>query len=165
MNSSVNAVLVLHSFESCKLEAYPDPGSKDGHPWTIGYGHTGPEVVRGLRWTQREADDVFEEDLVVKGEMPVNRFVRVPLTQGQYDALVCFVFNIGAQAFRDSTLLSMLNEGNYVAAGCQFARWIRNAGKPMLGLVRRRHAELLLWEGRPAKEAIAKAWALTEVPT
>lgn len=152
MRISANGIAVAHYFESCQLVAYPDPGSKDGKPWTIGWGHTGPEVVKGLVWTQAQADAAFENDLL-KFEARVARLVKVPLTQGQYDALVLFDYNTGA--LHSSTLLKLLNAGDYAGAQAQFKRWNKNDGKVMRGLIRRRAAEAALWAGKSGAEAIA----------
>lgn len=152
MRISANGIAVAHYFEQCRLEAYPDPGSKDGRPWTIGWGHTGPEVVKGLKWTQAQADAAFEKDLL-KFEARVARLVKVPLAQGQYDALVLFDYNTGA--LHSSTLLKLLNAGDYIGAQGQFERWNKNDGKVMRGLIRRRAAETALWAGKSGAEAIA----------
>lgn len=152
MRISANGIAVAHYFEQCRLVAYPDPGSKDGKPWTIGWGHTGPEVVKGLVWTQAQADAAFEKDLL-KHEARVARLVTVPLTQGQYDALVLFDYNTGA--LHSSTLLKLLNAGDYAGAQAQFKRWNKNDGKVMRGLIRRRAAEECLFAGMGGAEAIA----------
>lgn len=152
MRISANGIAVAHYFEQCRLVAYPDPGSKDGKPWTIGWGHTGPEVVKGLVWTQAQADAAFEKDLL-KFEARVARLVKVPLTQGQYDALVLFDYNTGA--LDKSTLLKLLNLGAYDAAQGQFKRWNKNDGKVMRGLIRRRAAEECLFAGMSGADAIA----------
>lgn len=154
MRLSSHGIAVAHYFESCKLTAYPDPGSKDGKPWTIGWGHTGPEVVKGLVWTQAQADAVFVQDLD-KFERAVLKYVKVDLTQGQFDALVLLTYNIGADAFGKSTLVRMLNIQNYGAAAYQFERWNKNDGKVMRGLVRRRAAETCLFLGMGGAESIA----------
>ena len=151
MRTSPNGISVAHFYETCKLVAYPDPGSSDGTPWTIGWGHTGPEVVKGLRWTQLQANAAFVADLM-KFEARVERLVKVPLTQGQFDALVLFDFNTGS--LHTSTLLRMLNEKDYAGARGQFARWNKNDGKVMRGLTRRRAAEVALWDGMAAEKAI-----------
>lgn len=152
MRLSPNGVAVAHYFEACKLVAYPDPGSRDGKPWTIGWGHTGPEVVKGLVWTQAQADNVFLSD-VAKFERNVAALVNVNLTQGQFDALVLFDYNTGS--LRTSTLLKLLNAGDYAGAAAQFARWNKNDGKVMRGLIRRRAAEAALWAGKSGTQAIA----------
>lgn len=153
MKTSPAGIKVMHFYESCRLKAYPDPGSKDGKPWTIGWGHTGPEVIPGMKWTQEKADEVFKQDLE-KFEKAVLRVVKVPLTQGQFDALVSFVYNLGASAFSNSTLLKNLNEGDYAGASTEFRRWVRNGGKVMLGLQRRRASEAALFIGEDAETAI-----------
>ncbi|KAF1003974.1 MAG: Lysozyme RrrD [Pseudomonas sp.] len=149
---SDNGVAVLHYFESCKLTAYPDPGSKDGNPWTIGWGHTGPEVVRGLVWTQAQADAALVADLA-KFEARVTRLVSVAISQGQFDALVSFDYNTGS--LNTSTLLKLLNAGDYTGAAAQFARWNKNDGQVMRGLTRRRAAEVALWDGLAGAAAIS----------
>jgi len=151
MNLSSNGITVAHYFEQCKLAAYPDPGSKDGKPWTIGWGHTGPEVVPGLTWSQAQADAAFVAD-ISKFERGVKGLVKVPLTQGQFDALVLFHYNTGALG--TSTLLRMVNAGDLTDARAQFARWNKNDGKVMRGLIRRRAAEEALWLGHNGAEAI-----------
>ena len=154
MKVSKNGIAVMHYFEACELTAYPDPGSKDGKPWTIGWGHTGPEVAKGLRWTQDQADAAFAEDLV-KFENAVSAAVKVSLTQGQFDALVSFAYNLGTGSLKSSTLLRKLNAKDYEGAEAEFARWVKNDGKTMRGLVRRRAAEAALFDGADSKHAIA----------
>lgn len=163
MRLSRNGIAVAHYFESCKLTAYPDPGSRDGKPWTIGWGHTGPEVVKGLVWTQAQADAQFLID-VARFERDVASLVKVPLTQGQFDALVLFAYNVGsdidadkiAEGLGDSTLLRKLNAGDYEGAALEFRKWNKNDGKVMRGLIRRRAAEECLFRGMGGAESIAK---------
>lgn len=162
MRTSAEGVALMHHFESCRLVAYPDPGSKDGHPWTIGWGHTGPEVKKGLVWTQAQADAAFLQDLAAT-EAGVQRLVKVPLTQGQFDALVSFAYNVGldenwngkAEGLGESTLLRKLNAKDYAGAAEQFLRWNKNDGAVMHGLTRRRTAEQSLFQGATARVAIA----------
>lgn len=153
MNVSPNAIAVLHYFESCKLTAYPDPGT-GGAPWTIGWGHTGPEVKPGLKWSQEKADTVFREDLA-RFESGVLSMVRYGVDQAQFDALVCFAYNCGLTALRGSTLLRLFNSNDFVGAAGQFGRWNKAGGKEMKGLTRRRAAERALFEGKNGAEAIA----------
>lgn len=153
MRVSANGIAVLHYFESCRLTAYPDPGT-GGAPWTIGWGHTGPEVVKGLTWTQAKADAVFAQDLA-RFEAGVLEVVRFGVTQAQFDALVCFAYNCGLSALRDSTLLKLFNDGRFDLVPAQFARWNKAGGKEMKGLTRRRAAEVALFQGRDGREAIA----------
>ncbi|RAY96058.1 lysozyme [Enterobacter cloacae] len=164
MKVSHNGIYVIHYFESCKLRAYPDPGSSDGNPWTIGWGHTGPEVTPGLVWTQEQADIIFLNDLK-KFEEGVRSLVTVPLTQGQFDALVSFSYNVGldidsdnvAQGLGDSTLLRKINLLDYEGASMEFHKWNKSNGKIMLGLTRRRVAEEALFNGMNGEQAIKQA--------
>jgi len=144
---------VLKYFENCSLSAYPDPAT-GGAPWTIGWGHTGPEVVRGLVWTQAKADATLLTDLAAR-EMTVSCAVTKSLTQGQFDALVDVVYNLGSGNFQGSTLLRMINAGDMAGALAQFPRWNRAAGAPMRGLTRRRAAEAALFAGKTGTQAIA----------
>ncbi|BBQ24618.1 lysozyme [Aeromonas sp. WP2-W18-CRE-05] len=150
---SVDGVAVAHYFENCKLQAYPDPGSKNGEPWTIGRGHTGPEVQPGLVWTQAQADAAFLVD-IARFERDVLSLVKVPVNQGQFDALVLFSYNVGSKALESSTLLRKLNAGDYDGAAVEFRRWNKNDGKVMRGLTRRRAAEECLFMGMNGSEAI-----------
>lgn len=135
---------LIQSYESCRLEAYPDPGSLDGKPWTIGWGHT-VEVNKGDVCTQEQADQWFEEDISIY-EKGITRLVTAKLSQNKFDGLVSFVYNIGLGAFEKSTLLRLLNESNYMGASEQFKRWVLGSnGKPLLGLIRRREAERKLF--------------------
>lgn len=155
-------IIVGKFYEGCRLEAYPDPGSANGHPWTIGYGHTGPEVVPGLEWTQEQADAHFPIDCGA-AERDVLKLVTAPLTQGMFDALVLFTLNCGsdidadsiAEGLGDSTLLRKLNDLDYKGAAEEFPKWCKNDGKIMKGLKRRRAAEVVLFNGGTAQEAIA----------
>ena len=169
MKTSTNGVQVMHYFERCVLTAYPDPGSKDGLPITIGWGDTGPDVVRGLVITQDEADARFARRLSREFEPGVTSLVKVPLTQGQFDALVCFAYNVGldidadtkAEGLGDSTLLRMVNAGDFAGAAGQFAAWNKNDGRVMLGLRRRRAAEQALFRGLSGDQAIAVGAAIS----
>ncbi|PUB36620.1 lysozyme [Pseudomonas sp. GV105] len=153
MRTSQNGIAVLKHFESCSLSAYPDPAT-GGAPWTIGWGHTGPEVVPGLVWTQAKADAQLLADLSAR-ELTVSCAVTGGLDQGQFDALVDFVYNLGAGNFEGSTLLKLVNAGDMSGAAAQFARWNRAAGKPMRGLTRRRAAEAALFSGKTGTQAVA----------
>jgi lysozyme len=129
--------------EGCRLAAYPDPGT-GGEPYTIGWGHCGPEVVPGLRITQAEADRLLLEDLA-RFEKAVDGLVRVPLSGNEFSSLCVFVYNIGIDAFKRSTLLKVLNAGDRVGCARQFLLWTKANGRVMPGLVMRRQAESLLF--------------------
>ena len=119
MNISDNGVTKIRQREGEKLVSYLDT---KGIP-TIGVGHTGPEVKLGMRITPGQSMAYLKSDLKT-AEDAVNKNVKVALTQNQYDALVSFVFNVGVRAFTTSTLLKVLNMGNYAEAAAQFNRWV-----------------------------------------
>ena len=149
MARKVNRETIEHvkRWEGMKLTAYPDPGSRDGTPWTIGHGHTSDgfmKVERGMSITPKQAEDALEFDLN-ETAAAVDELVKVELTDNQFGALVSFAFNVGVGAFRKSTLLKKLNKGDYAAVPSELARWTRNDGKVMKGLVNRRAAEAGLW--------------------
>lgn len=144
MKISDKGLALIKSYEGCELEAYPDPGT-GGEPWTIGVGHTGG-VLPGQRITAEEAEQLLESD-VEKFERCVEEMLEVDVTQGQFDALVCFAFNVGCKALRGSTLLKLVNAEEFDAAAKQFGRWTKAGGATMAGLVRRRAAEATLFSG------------------
>lgn len=123
--------------------AYPDPGSADGRPWTIGWGSTGPEVKQGVVWTQAQCDARFDID-VVRYVREVAAFLGgAATTPNQFDALVSFHYNTGKIA--GSTLGRLHKAGDHAGAAAEFARWIYNDGKPMAGLKNRRADEARLY--------------------
>jgi lysozyme len=136
---SKNGLHLTEQFEGCKLTAYPDPAT-GGAPWTIGYGHTGPDVHTGLTITQEKAEELLMQD-TQKAAAAVNAKVTGDITQEEFDALVDFVFNVGAGNFAASTLLKKVNAGDIHGAAAEFEKWDMAAGKHMAGLLRRRHAE------------------------
>lgn len=143
MKTSQAGIDLIKRFEGLELTAYPDPGT-GGEPWTIGYGHTGG-VKPGDKVTEAEAEEILRQDLR-KFEDCVNAYVAVPITQGQFDALVSFAFNVGCGALKSSTLLRLLNNGDSEAAAQQFIRWNKAAGRVLAGLTRRREAERDLFQ-------------------
>lgn len=153
MRTSPNGIVVLKYFENCSLSAYPDPAT-GGEPWTIGWGHTGSEVTRGLVWTQAKADSQLLTDLSSR-EMAVSCAVTTSINQGQFDALAVFTYNLGIGNLQNSTLLRLVNADNMDGAMAQFPRWNRADGKPMRGLTRRRAAEAALFAGKTGTQAIA----------
>jgi len=138
---SPSGMTLIKTFEGLRLKAYLCPA---GVP-TIGYGHTG-SVKLGDTITAAHAEHLLREDLR-RFEAAIDRLVAVPLTQGQFDALVSFTFNVGTAAFQRSTLRRVLNTGEYDAVPSQFKRWVYGDPKkpPLLGLLRRRHAEIARW--------------------
>lgn len=140
MRYSLNGLHLTEQFEGLRLRAYPDPAS-GGAPWTIGYGHTGPDVHAGLVWTPQQAEAELKRD-IGRAESNVNAVVqRTDLSQGEFDALVDFAFNCGCRNLDGSTLLRLVNAGNFAAAANEFERWDRGDGKVVAGLLRRRLAE------------------------
>ncbi|ENW97322.1 lysozyme [Acinetobacter dispersus] len=137
--SQVGINLIV-SFEDLKLDAYDDGVGV----WTIGYGTTvypnGVKVKQGDTCTLGQAKEYFAHDLN-RFEKAVNQSVKVSINQNQFDALVSLTYNIGEQAFKDSTLLAKLNKGDYIGAAEQFPRWNKGGGKVLKGLVRRRAVE------------------------
>jgi lysozyme len=133
---SEQGLLLIKDSELCRLDSYQDPVGV----WTIGYGHTGPEVKEGLHITQDAAEALLLSDLETVEKCIANS-VSVNLTQGQYDALCSFVFNLGCSALRNSTLLRLLNAGDDIGAAEQFKRWDHAGGKVLSGLTKRREAE------------------------
>ena len=143
MEYSKDGLHLTERFEGCRLSAYPDPGS-GGDPWTIGYGHTGPEVVDGLVITQEEAEQYLAQD-IKRSEANVNAVVHVELTQEEFDALVDFAFNCGCRNLDSSTLMRKLNAGDYEGASQEFIKWDMAAGHHMAGLLKRREAEAAMF--------------------
>lgn len=149
MTRTVNRETIEHvkRWEGLKLTAYPDPGSRNGEPWTIGFGHVSDghmKVYRGLTITPAQAEAALEYDLN-ETAAAVESLVMVDLTDNQFGALVSFAFNVGIGAFKKSTLLKKLNRGDYAAVPGELAKWKFNDGKVMQGLINRRAAEAGLW--------------------
>ena len=138
MKLSENGQNLIKEFEGLKLKAYRCSSNK----LTIGYGHTGKEVFEGMTITKEEADIFFKYD-IVRFENAVKRLVKVPLNQNQFDALVSFTFNCGedAKGLGGSTLLKLLNAGDYTGAAEQFKRWVYSGNVVSLGLQKRRKIE------------------------
>lgn len=143
---------LIKKWEKLKLVAYlPTPDDV----WTIGWGHT-MGVKQGDKITKVQAQEFFIQDKQW-AEDAVNQRVKVPLTQEQFDALVSLVFNIGANAFSRSTLLKKLNRKDYQGAADQFNVWVKQKGKTLTGLVRRRAEERSYFLSGMSKEGPASA--------
>jgi lysozyme len=133
---------LTRSFEGLRLEAYQDSAGV----WTIGYGHTGPEVHPGQRISEVEAEALLRSDLATAVQC-ARRAVQVDLVQHQFDALVDFCFNVGRGNLLGSSLLRYVNQGAFDIAVVQFGLWVHAGGKVVAGLVRRRAAEAALFSG------------------
>lgn len=144
MKTSQAGIDLIKQFEGVRLESYVCPAGV----LTVGVGHTSaagsPKVVPGMKITYQEANAILANDLV-KYEDAVDRLVKVPLTQNQFDALVSFTFNVGEGALAKSTLLKKLNAGDYDAVPAELMKWTKGGGKELPGLVRRRRAECAMW--------------------
>nr|WP_042675308.1 lysozyme [Methylobacterium sp. B34] len=145
MTQKINAagLAIVKEFEGLRLDAYPDPGT-GGDPWTVGYGHTGPEVRRGLKITKAQADEYLKKDLE-KFERHVAQMVQVEITDNMFSALVSLCYNIGPGNLGKSTLIRSLNVEDFNRAQAEFSKWNRAAGRVMPGLTRRREAEAKLF--------------------
>tara|TARA_R100000234_G_C5003503_1_gene181490 strand:+ start:2996 stop:3439 length:444 start_codon:yes stop_codon:yes gene_type:complete len=142
MNISVEGISLIKKFEGCELEAYQDSVGV----WTIGYGHT-KDVKEGDKINQDEAEHLLEEEMP-EYEGYINDMVEVSLEQCQFDALVSWVYNLGPTNLSSSTLLKVLNEGEYDEVPFQIKRWNKAGGKVLEGLTRRREAEALLFQDK-----------------
>lgn len=138
-STNVNASELIKRFEGLRLEAYLCQAGV----WTIGYGHTG-DVKKGDKITLETAEKLLRADLR-RFEAAVDSLVAVKLSEGQREALISFTYNVGIGAFKRSTLLRLLNSGDYKGASKQFMRWIKAGGKVSKGLIKRRAAEQRLF--------------------
>lgn len=146
MNISQKGINLIKKFEGLRLDSYLCPANV----WTIGYGHTQPvngkKIARGMKIDEVEAERLLRCDLV-KFEDGVNKLVKVPMTQGKFDALVSFAFNLGLGALSTSTLLKKMNAKDYAGAEAEFKRWNQAGGKVLPGLIQRRAAEAAMFHG------------------
>ena len=142
MNISQEGIALIKKFEGCELEAYRD----SVNVLTIGYGHT-KDVKEGDSCTQEQAEEWLVEEME-EYEGYINDQVEVDLEQYQFDALVSWVYNLGPTNLGNSTLLKLLNAVDYNKTPSQIKRWNKAGGKTLQGLIRRREAEALLFEGK-----------------
>ena len=136
MQTSEKGFDLIRKYEGLQLAAYVCPGGK----LTIGYGHTGPDVTEGRRIDAEEANELLGRD-VERFERAVNELVTVPMTQGMFDALISFSFNLGAGSLKSSTLLKKLNADDREGAADEFLKWNKAKGKVLAGLTARRESE------------------------
>jgi lysozyme len=139
---------LIRRFEGLSLSPYYDDV---GYP-TVGYGHllSKEKWADLIQWPSlsglTDANDLLKEDVSLF-ERAVTHLINVPLSQGQFDALVSFTFNLGAEALRTSTLRRVLNQGHYDQIPYELHRWVFSGGVKLRGLKRRREAEVVM--GRP----------------
>lgn len=140
MKASETAYNLIKKFEGCRLEAYKCQAGV----CTIGYGHT-EGVKPETKITQEEAEQFLSND-IKKAEKAIEKQVKVELTQNQYDALISFIYNVGAEAFRHSTLLYKLNNNEIKAIPKELKKWVFIKAVRSKGLMKRRNAEADLFE-------------------
>lgn len=140
MITSENGLTLIKEAEGCVLHVYKDVA---GLP-TIGVGHLIKAGEHFTTITQAQADALLAQDILPAAAC-VSRVVTVHLTQNQFDALVSFTFNLGCGALTGSTLLKLLNSGNYAGAADQFLRWNKAEGRVVQGLTTRRETERTLF--------------------
>lgn len=140
MTTSSEGLSLIKKYEGCRLRAYKCPAGV----WTIGYGHT-QGVTSAMVITQSQADQFLQDDIA-----PIERqlnALKINFRQGQFDALVSFIFNLGIGNFNKSTLKRRILAGaNDTAIANEFRRWNKAGGKVLPGLVARREAEAQLWQ-------------------
>lgn len=134
MRISDKGIDVLVQLEGVRFKPYK--AHQDEEYLTIGIGHYGPDVSYDMEITENDAKILLRED-IKKFESVINELVIVPLNQNEFDALVIFVFNIGETEFKKSTLLKLLNNGDYDKAAEQFLRWHYVKGVHVEGLLNR----------------------------
>ncbi|MFO0110639.1 MAG: lysozyme [Alphaproteobacteria bacterium] len=145
MKTSASGLALIKIHEGLSLVPYRCPAGV----WTIGYGHAmrSQEVAKYTNGiSEAEAGALLLMDVAL-AEAALRRLVNVPLTVGQFDALVSFVFNLGAGRFQASTLRMKLNRGDYEAAAQEFPKWVWAGGRKLPGLIRRRHDEMAVFQG------------------
>lgn len=131
---------LIKSFEKCVLHSYKDQGGI----LTIGYGQTGPFVTEDMTCTQEQADAWFNQQIQMV-QSSLSRMIKVSLGSNKFSALCALAYNIGLHAFSSSSLLMLLNKGEYDEVPNQIARWNKVNREVSLGLVHRRNAEIELW--------------------
>ncbi len=144
VKTSARGIELIKQFEGLELEAYQDIAGV----WTIGYGHTGPDVEPGMRISERQAEALLRDDLKSR-ERAVDSLTSVNLNQNEFDALVSFIYNVGIDAYRRSTARRRLNRNNRLGAADALAWWnkatVGGVLREVAGLTRRRAAERALF--------------------
>ena len=141
MNISPKGANLIKEFEGMRLVGYLCPA---GIP-TVGLGHTGPEVKRGMKITEAQAWAYFHKDIQKFERGVLQALAGAPVTQSQFDAMVSLAFNIGVGAFARSSVLRNHKAKRYTLAANSFLLWVKAGAKTLPGLVRRRQAERKLY--------------------
>lgn len=162
------AVSFVAQREGCELRAYADPAS-GGAPYTIGYGHTGPEVRLGLKITQEQATNYLRADLATARARLAAQIgdVMDELSEAQFSALLSFVLNLGATS--SWTIWKVLRARQFDQVPAQLMRFTNAAGKPNKGLMNRRAAECDLWAedapDEPLPSSVTRSTPTPPTPT
>jgi len=146
MKISKEGITLIKKFEGCELTAYKCAAGV----WTIGYGHT-KDVKENDVITKEEAESMLVHELQEYCN-DVDIAVKVDLKQNEFDALVSWTYNLGPTNLNSSTMLRVLNEGKHDDVPTQIKRWNKAGGEVLKGLVRRRNAEALMFEGKDWSE-------------
>lgn len=141
MRTSQKGVGLIKSFEGLRLKSYQDSVGV----WTIGYGTT-RGITAGMSINNEQAERMLAND-IGRFEPEIERLVKVGLSQNQWDALMSFIYNLGAANLASSTLLKLLNSGDYAGAAEQFPRWNKAGGQVLAGLTKRRASERAIFLG------------------
>lgn len=146
MRISENGITFISKHEGLELEPYLDIADK----WTVGFGHLLKEGEERRTITLEEARELLRKDLA-SVELALNKWIKIPVTQKEYDAMCSLCFNIGTGNFHTSSVLRFLNQHQHEDAAEAFLLWnkITKAGKKVMsqGLLNRRRAEMALFLG------------------
>ena len=140
MKISENGLELIKKFEGCETTAYQDSVGV----WTIGFGHT-KGVEEGQPCSIEDAESMLADEMD-EYEGYINNMVKVELQQHEFDALVAWVYNLGPTNLGESTMLKVLNGGQFDRVPDEMNRWTRAGGEILEGLVRRRQAESLMFQ-------------------
>jgi len=156
------ATVVVKRIEGFFTKPYDDNGSQPGGTWTIGYGSIidpagQPVTPQTPPMTEAEAEQLLRRDMEAAARS-VQRRVNVPLNSAEAASLISWVYNLGEGSLRKSTLLIRLNSGDRASVPGEMRKWIQQAGKPLLGLLRRRWAEAAIFQGMDPTNAVVRAW-------
>lgn len=169
---SADGIKFIKRWEGLYLKAYYDPVGV----LTIGYGHTnlsgvGPKVVPGMSLkNEDEADRILRDVLAKVYEPELRKRIKVNLTQGQWDALVSWIYNLGGSNFAKSTMLKRINAGRINDVPAEIMKWNKAGGRVFKGLTNRRRGEAAMWRSHGIAEAlpvegITKVEAVHEIDT
>lgn len=147
MKTSSKGIDFIKSFETLQTQAYKAVPTE--RFYTIGYGHYGADVEPGSSITEADAEQLLSEDLSDTERAVSNATAGWNLRQCQFDALVSLAFNVGINAFQNSTLLKLVKQGaDETTIRKEFGRWCHSGGRVLKGLQRRRQAEADMYFGK-----------------